>query len=597
MSDEQDDSKGVGTTPTVIRETTRATVVVVRRAGAAVETKRPEAPVSASEVRPVSARVEEPTEQAMVSGEPATVVASQEAGLPASTPEPAGPSVSDEVPESASFEEMFDEQVKAGGIPSRKSHPKVGDRVRAKIFQLGAEHAFVLVGRHEAMIALDELKDEEGILRLGVGDEVESSVVETGAHGVILSRKLPRGAVSMTLLAEAKKAKIPVDGLVLAVNKGGLEVAVGEVRAFCPASQVGVHQVNLDTLVGQRLQFAVREVSDRKVVLSRRVLLEAELKIKAAELRSTLAVGKVLKGTIVNVQSFGAFVDLGGIDALLPVSELAHQRVSHASDVVKVGDTVEVEIIRIDPAEPNSPDKARRRERIALSMRKLLADPFEQAAATLSVGAVVSGTVARLQPFGAFVELLPGVDGLVHISAMSARRIAHPRDVLKVGDAVEVKVEAIEPAEKRIKLRLVVDGTPVGERTAAPHDGAVVETEPQAPRPPKPRRGQIVTGKVSRIEPYGIFLEWDTAVGLIPAVETGTDRGTDLKRVFPLGKELKAEIIEINGEKLKLSLTAAARSEERADLTAWKSEQAKKTSSGGFNSLADKLRALKLQSE
>lgn len=449
------------------------------------------------------------------------------------------------------------------------------------------------------MIELDELKDDQGILRSGVGDEVEAHVVETGAKGIVLSRRVSRGAASMSILADARASGMPVEGLVLAVNKGGLEVAVGEARAFCPSSQVDVRPVKLDDYVGQRLTFRVTEVKDKNVVLSRRALLEEEAKVKGAELKKTLSVGKVLKGTIVNVQAFGAFVDLGGLEGLIPVSEMSHVRIGHPSEVVKVGDTVEVEIIRLEDAEPNSPDKSKRKDRITMSMRKLMEDPFTAAMETIKEGAIMKGKVVRLQPFGAFVELMPAVDGLIHISAMSDRRIAHPRDVLKVGEEIEVKVEKIDPAEKRVGLRLVKDGTPIGEGVASSGQPEIVyeqaPVEEKKPKAAKPRRGQIVVGKVNRIEQFGIFIEWEGNVGLIPAAETGTERGTDLKRVFPMGKELKAEVIEMNGDKVKLSITAATRTEERADLDAWKSEQSKKvSSSGGFNSLADKLKGLKL---
>ncbi|MEW6433073.1 MAG: S1 RNA-binding domain-containing protein [Myxococcota bacterium] len=561
-------------------------MVVVKRAGGAVETRVEPKPA----VKPAAAA----GAQAQPGESPAA-----ETNAAVVRPMPVGPSVSDEVHESQSFAELFDAQLKEGGGPSRKL-PRVGEKVKAKIFQLGAETVFATIGRHEAMIDLDELKDDEGILRFGVGDEIEAHVVETGAKGIVLSRKLSKGAASMSLLAEARQSGLPVEGLVIGVNKGGLEVAVGEARAFCPMSQVDVRPAGkLDELVGQRLTFRVTEVKDRKVVLSRRAILEEENRAKAAELKKTLSVGKVLKGTIVNVQAFGAFVDLGGLEGLIPVSEMSHVRVGHPSEVVKVGDEVEVEIIRLEEAEPNSPDKAKRKDRITLSMRRLMEDPFTKALETIKEGAVLKGKVVRLQPFGAFVELQPAVDGLIHISAMSERRIAHPRDVLKVGDEVEVKVEKIDPSEKRIGLRLVKDGVPVGEGVSSSGSHAPVEESAPSGEPrkqaPKPRRGSIVVGKVNRVEPFGIFIEWDGLNGLIPASETGTERGTDLKRVFPMGKEVKAEIIEIDGHKLKLSIVAAQRSEERADLDAWKKDQAKQAkSAGGFNSLADKLKGIKL---
>lgn len=551
-------------------------MVVVKRAGGAVETRgsgAPEAPKAD--------------------------------GAPAVTPVAVkpGPSVADEVQEQESFESMFEKHAKEGGVPTRKQMPRVGEKVTAKIFQLGADTVFATIGKHEAMIDLDELKDDQGILRYGVGDSIEAFVMETGAKGIQLSRKLSKGAASLSMLVDARHSGLPVEGIVLAVNKGGLEVAVGDVRAFCPSSQVDVRPVKMEDLVGQRLTFRVTEVKEKNVVLSRRSLLEEENKAKGAELKKSLEVGKLVKGRIVNVQAFGAFVDLGGLEGLIPVSELSHVRIGHPNEVVNVGDEVEVEIIRLEDAEANSPDKNKRKDRITLSLRSQLEDPFKALlATTVKEGSILKGKVVRLQPFGAFVQLAPGVDGLIHISAMSERRIVHPRDVLKTDEEVEVKVEKIDENEKRIGLRLVKNGLPIGEGVASTMSEAdypeapAGATEVKVVRAPKPKRGAIVKGKVTRIEQYGIFIEWDGLSGLIPASETGTERGTDLKRVFPLGKEVKAEVVEIQGEKLKLSIVQAERSEERADLNAWKDEQSKKqVASGGFNSLADKLKGLTLK--
>ncbi len=564
----------------------RPPTVVVKRAGVVVETKKGSTPTA--------------------SAAPATV-----------TPVPAGPSVADDVREAESFAEMFEKAAKDGGLPQRKM-PRVGEKVRAKVFQLGAEIAFVTIGRLEAMIELDELKDDEGILRLGVGDELDAHVVETGAKGVMLSRKLSKGTASLSMLVDAKHSGMPVEGIVLGVNKGGIEVAVGEIRAFCPMSQVDVRPVGkLEELIGQRLAFRITEIKDKNVVLSRRAILEEENKAKGVELKKTLEVGKVLRARIVNVQAFGAFADLGGLEGMIPVSEMSHLRVGHPSEVVQAGDEVEVEIIRMEEGEPNAPDKSKRKDRLTLSMRSRLEDPWKKAAETFKEGTVVKGKVVRLQPFGAFIELQPGIDGLIHISAMSERRIAHPRDVLKMGEEVEVKVEKVEvdDKDKRISLRLVKDGMAIGEgmattlpslseftsNTGSSHAGATEEkaSAPAKAAAPRPKRGQIVVGKVDRVEPFGVFIEWDGLRGLVPASETGTDRGTDLKRVYALGQEVKAEIIEMDGQKLKLSVTAAQRSEERAELDAWKAQESKRSggNSGakGFGTLADKLKGLSLK--
>ena len=563
-------------------------MVTVRRAGGGVETRTiddvPAVAVSSDAVVP-------PEEKAPVAPVAPTVTI-------VAKPSP----LTEEHPEPQSFAEMFEHSAKnEGGLPGRK-HLKIGDKVKAKIFQLGADTAFLtLGGKSEAMIDLGELKDDEGILRLGVGDEVEAHVVETGARGIILSRKLSKGAASMSMLAEARNSGMPVEGLVLAVNKGGLEVAIGEVRAFCPSRQVDVRFVEkLDGYVGEKLLVRVTEVKERNVVLSRRSILEDEQKEKAAELRKTLNVGVVLKGKVVGVQAFGAFVDLGGLEGMIPVSEMSHLRIGHPNEVVKNGDDVEVAVLRMEPAEPNSPDKAKRKERITLSMRQLLADPWTAALEKYKEGVRAKGKVVRIKDFGAFVELEPGIDGLIHISAMSERRIAHPRDAVKIGDEIEVVVEKVDPGEHKIGLRLVKDGQPVGQGVAASEYPQAPATDaapgaPKAVRPPAPRRGTVVTGKVERIESYGIFIGWDGGKGLIPASETGTDRGTDLKRTFPMGTEVKAEIIEVEGNKLKLSIVAAVRTEERADLEAWKNTQ--KPAGGGksgLGTLADKFKGLKL---
>ena len=481
---------------------------------------------------------------------------------------------------------------------------RVGEKVTGTIFQLGADTAFVsLGGRSEAMIELRELKDEEGILRLGVGDTIEAYVLEAGARGTLLTRTLSKGSASLAMLAEARTSGIPVEGLVLAVNKGGFEVAVGEARAFVPMSQMDLRFVDKpDQFIGERLKFRVTELRERKVVLSRRALLEEEQKALAAETRAKLEVGRVLRGRVTAVREFGAFVDLGGIEGLVPVAEMSHARVGRPSDVCKVGDEVEVEVLRIEPPQPTSPDKAKHKERITLSMRARQEDPWEAAAAAIHDGDRLSGKVVRLQPFGAFVELRPGVDGLIHISALSDRRISHPRDAVSVGDEVTVQVEKIDTAEKRVGLRLVRDGEVVG--MAAPVAAEASEAAEKGPdkaaavRPPPPRRpkvGEVVTGQVDRIESYGVFLVFPGGRGLIPASETGTERGTDMRRQYTLGQELKAAILDVDpAGKVRLSIPAAQRMEERAEMEAWKSKQPSGAGGKGFGTLGDLLKGRKL---
>jgi small subunit ribosomal protein S1 len=561
-------------------------MVVVKRASGAIETR---------------GLADEKPADATATSEETTAVAEASAATPAATPAPRpvtptpAPSSAlyEEVPESQSFAEMFEAQ---GGAPGRRG-VRVGEKVKGTIFQLGADTAFVSLegsAKSEAMIELRELKDDEGILRFGVGDSLEAHVIEVGAKGILLSRALAKGSASMAMLAEARASGMPVEGMVLSVNKGGVEVAIGDIRAFCPISQLDLRFVEKpDQFIGEKLQFRVTEVRDRNVVLSRRALLEEEQRKLASETRKTLAEGKVVKGKVSGVRDFGVFVDLGGVEGMIPVSELSYTRVGHPSEVVNAGDEVEVEILRMEAAQPNSPDKGKQKERITLSMRARMEDPFKKAISEIKEGDRLQGKVVRLQPFGAFVELRPGVDGLVHISALSDRRIAHPRDVVKEGEVIWVAVEKIDTNDKRIGLRRISEEEaqrPPEERPAA------TSAEPAAARQPaaaRPQVGQVVVGKVDRIEPYGVFLQFPGGKGLLPASETGTERGTDLRKHYSLGLEVKVAILDIDASgKIRLSVTAAQRAEERAEVEAWqKTQQPQGQAAGkkGFGTFADLL--------
>ncbi|QDE87120.1 S1 RNA-binding domain-containing protein [Myxococcus xanthus] len=560
-------------------------MVVVKRASGAIETRGP---------------VGDAPAEATATAEETTAAAESSAATPAPTPRPVTPTPAptsalyEEVPEAQSFAEMFEAQAKEGGTPSRKGL-RVGEKVRGTIFQLGADTAFVSVegaAKSEAMIELRELKDDEGILRFGVGDTIDAHVVEVGAKGILLSRALAKGSANLALLAEARASGMPVEGLVLSVNKGGVEVAIGDIRAFCPISQLDLRYVEKpDQFIGEKLQFRVSEVRERNVVLSRRALLEDEQRQLAAETRKNLAQGKIVKGKVTGVRDFGVFVDLGGVEGMIPVSELSYTRVGHPSDVVKVGDDVEVEILRMEAGQPNSPDKSKQKERITLSMRSRQEDPFQKALSEIKEGDRIQGKVVRLQQFGAFVELRPGVDGLVHISALSDRRIAHPRDVVKEGESIWVSVEKIDTQEKRIGLRRISEEEaqrPPEERSAPAAAEAAAPAQPAAPRP---KVGQVVVGKVDRIEPYGVFLAFPGGKGLLPASETGTERGTDLRRHYSLGQEVKVAILDIDASgKIRLSVTAAIRAEERAEVEAWqKTQQPQGAGKKGFGTFADLL--------
>jgi len=478
-----------------------------------------------------------------------------------------------------------------------------GATVTGVIIQIGQDTAFLTLKEGgEAMIELRELQGED-LPEPRVGDTVEGFVVSVGGRegGVRVSKGLAKGAANVARLEVAHAGGIPVEGTVTGVNKGGLEVDLGGVRAFCPLSQADVRFVEKpEGFVGQKLTFKVTELRGTDVVLSRRALLQAEQAKEAERVRESLTVGAHVRGTVISLRDFGAFVDLGGgIEGMIHVSELSHGRVTHPGEVLQVGQEVQVEITKIEAASPDSPDKSKHRERIGLSLRALAADPWDEVAELFPVGARVTGKVVRIQPFGAFVNLAPGVDGLIHVSNFSDQRIGHPKDVVSDGQEVEVVVERVDLAAKKIGLALWREGY-TGPREGAEYGDDIHEpgADPArtAPRPAaRSKVGDVVEAQVDRVEPFGVFVSWANGRGLIPNVEMGTPRGTDHKKQFPPGTKLKALVQEIDNQgRLRLSKTGAELAEERAEVHAYLKERKGQQKGSGFGTLGDLLKA-KLQ--
>lgn len=335
----------------------------------------------------------------------------------------------------------------------------VGDVVRGTVIAIGQTTAFLAVGaKGEAMIDLAEFRDpQSGELAVAVGDTVEATIVDDGSRSgsIVLRRTAGRGGHLSAEIEQALAHQIPVEGVVTAENKGGYEVQIGSVRAFCPGSQIDRRRGEPAQYVGQRLRFLVTRVESggRNIVVSRRQLLEHEAAAQAADTLARLEVGATVSGTVTSLRDFGAFVDLGGIDGLIHISELGHGRVKHPSDVLAIGQQVEAQVLKIErPAD----EATGGRLQIGLSLRALAPDPWSTARERFPVGALVRGTVDKLEPFGAFVTLAPGLTGLVHVGKIALdRRIAHPRQVLSVGQEVEVTVLAVDPAQRRISLSLI----------------------------------------------------------------------------------------------------------------------------------------------
>lgn len=364
-------------------------------------------------------------------------------------------------------------EFESGKPRADQRRPRVGDLVQGAVISIGKDAVFVDAGgKAEGVLERAQVSDAEGKLLVQVGDKVEARVVADAGGVLTLRVKLGgRGPEARAELAQAQELGIPVEGVVQEVIKGGVSVDVAGVRGFCPASQLDARFVeDLSTYVGQRLTFRITRYEPRNLVLSRRALVEEENEKRAVETRKKLVPGAVLRGKVVGFKPFGAFVDLGGVEGMLHVSELGYARVERPEDVLRLGQEVDVAVLKIEPGERGGrgergdKDKDKDKgERIALSLKALASDPWIEAAAHLAEGARVRGTITRLQPFGAFVEIAPAVEGLVHISELGAgRRINHPKEVVAAGQEVEAVVLAIDHERRRISLSMSAskDGTP-----------------------------------------------------------------------------------------------------------------------------------------
>jgi small subunit ribosomal protein S1 len=342
------------------------------------------------------------------------------------------------------------------GAP-RTKRPKIGDQIKGKVISIGKDTVFVDAGgKAEGTLEKSQVTDKEGKVSLKIGDTVEARVVADAGGVLQLRVKVGRGPAASAELEQAAELGIPVEGTVTEVIKGGVSVDVSGVRGFCPASQMdGRFVEDLSVFVGRKLTFKITRYEPRNLVLSRRALVEEENAKLATETRKRLQVGATLRGKVVGFKSFGAFIDLGGIEGMLHVSELGYSRVDKPEDVLSMGQEVDVAVLKIEPG-----DKG---ERISLSLKALANDPWRDAIAALHEGQRVKGKITRMQPFGVFVEIAPGIEGLVHISELGAgRRINHPKEVVKEGEEIEAVILGIDAEKRRIALSLsgTKDGSP-----------------------------------------------------------------------------------------------------------------------------------------
>jgi small subunit ribosomal protein S1 len=345
-------------------------------------------------------------------------------------------------------EESFAQMLEKSLTGSTRLDP--GDRVEAAILQIGAEWVFLDVGQKgEGVLDLKELTDETGRVTAAVGDRIRVYFLAREDGELRFTTRIGGGAGGTAQLEQAFEARIPVDGRVEQEIKGGYEVRLpGGVRAFCPFSQLGLRrQENPGDALGQTLPFRITQFGDRgrTIVVSHRVILEEEQRRRREALRKTLREGMVVKGVVTNVLEFGAFIDIGGVEGLLPISEAGWGRTGDLKELLHAGQEVEVTVKSLDWE----------KDRFSFSLRAATADPWVKVGTRYVRGSTHTGTVARLTPFGAFVTLEEGIDGLLHISKLGeGRRINHPREVLKEGERVTVTIEELDTERRRLSLAL-----------------------------------------------------------------------------------------------------------------------------------------------
>ncbi len=421
-----------------------------------------------------------------------------------------------------SFEAMFE---------SSMQELNVGDVVRGTIVQVNDDNVVVDVGyKSEGVIPLSEFRDENGQMELKVGDEIE----------VLFERRENDSGLIGLSKEKADRQKIwssleegaVVEGRIVGRIKGGLTVDIG-INAFLPGSQVDLRPVrNLEKLIGATLEFKIIKLNKRRgnIVLSRRVLLEEKRESQRADTLETLSEGQVVEGIVKNLTDYGAFIDLGGIDGLLHITDMSWGRVNHPSDVLAIGDKINVKILKYD----------RERERVSLGLKQITPDPWLEVETAYPVNARVSGKVVSLTDYGAFVELEDGVEGLIHVSEMSwTKRIKHPNKVLNVGDEVETLVLALDIPNRRISL---------GLKQIEPNPWEVIGE--------KFPIGTIIEGQVKNITDFGVFVGVDEGIdGLVHISDLSwTKRVKHPSELFKKGDTVKAVVLNIDRDNERFSL-------------------------------------------
>ncbi len=413
---------------------------------------------------------------------------------------------------------------------------KEGTVVKGTVLSVDSDHVLVDIGyKSEGLIATWEFGDENGVVRVRPGDQVEVMIeLAEGEDGsVTLSKEKADRLQVWDRLAQAHDESQVVEGVITGRVKGGLSVNLGGVKAFLPGSQVDLRPVrNLDRMIGEGHKFKIIKFNKRRgnIVLSRRALLETERQQMREETLKNLAENQVVEGIVKNITDYGAFIDLGGIDGLLHITDMSWGRVSHPSELFQVGDSVKVRVLKFDAES----------ERVSLGLKQTQPDPWTNLGDRYPVGLRLRGKVVSLADYGAFVELEPGIEGLIHISEMSwTKRVKHPSKVVAIGDEVDVIVLDVDPDNRKISL---------GMKQTEPNPWSLLEER----YPP----GMRVSGVIRNITNFGIFVGVEDGIdGLIHVSDISwTQKIRDPKELFKKGDEIETVVLKVDKDSEKFSL-------------------------------------------
>ncbi len=430
---------------------------------------------------------------------------------------------------SETFAELLEESLNS-------SEMKPGAVIEAEVVDINGDYVIVNAGlKSESEIPASQFRDSEGAVQVNIGDRVEVAIetVEDGYGNTRLSRERARRAKSWEVLESAFAEQSIVTGILTGKVKGGFTVSIDEVRAFLPGSLVDVRPVT-DTLFleNKQLEFKVIKL-DRvrnNVVVSRRAVVEKEMEVERAELLQNLEEGQVVKGMVKNLTDYGAFVNLGGLDGLLHITDIAWKRVKHPSDVLEVGQELDVRVLKFD----------RERNRVSLGLKQLGEDPWSDIARRYPANTRIFGKITNLTDYGVFVELEEGVEGLVHVSEMDwTNKNVHPSKVCHLGDEVEVMVLEIDSERRRISLGIKQCTSNPWEEFAATHN-----------------RNDRITGQIRSITDFGVFIGLAGGIdGLIHLSDLSWDRsGEDIAREFKKGDEVTAVVLSVDPDRERISL-------------------------------------------